>query len=162
MRKSFLTLIILTLSVLSYSQTNVSSWRKFESNPNLIKTVGPEYNTFVKQNYSDSIPQSDLSEYKAYLRWMNFWSKRLGEDNTGNLSYEPYFEAAKNLAINPYCDGSDLADWELIGPVTSDEQNQGLITEVLYDPVNPDVPLISSNHGGLWKFNTNNSERIKK
>ena len=91
MQKSILTMVLLILSVLSYSQTNVSSWRKFEADPNLIKTVGTEYSNFIRQNYSDSIPQSDLSEYKAYLRWMNFWSKRLGEDNTGNLSYDGFY-----------------------------------------------------------------------
>lgn len=34
MKKSFLTLIFLVLSVLTFSQTNVSSWRKFEADPN--------------------------------------------------------------------------------------------------------------------------------
>ena len=142
------------LTSVTYGQINISSWRAFEENPELIKTQASIYETFINDTYPDSIPQNLRSEYKAYLRYMYFWQRRLGEDAQGELSYKPYYQAAIDNKQNPICLSDPLADWGLIEPGYEISQNQGLISEVLYDPLNPDEPLVSSNHGGLWKFNS--------
>jgi len=146
--------ILLFLSTISYSQINITSWRAFEKNPELIKTQRIDYDNFIKNTYPDSIPIALKSEYKAYLRYMYFWQRRLGEDSNGKLSYTPYYQAAKNLLQNPICLSDQLANWSIIEPGQTYVQNEGLVTEVLYDQDNPQEPIISSNHGGLWKYDS--------
>lgn len=154
MKKYFLFISAIFIVSIAFSQMTMSSWRAFEDNPNLLKTENSKFQDYISKTYRDSIPEEQRSEYKAYLRYMYFWQRRLGQYDDEILSYQPYYEAALDFSQNPICTSTDLANWELLGPHSTTSQNLGLITEVLYDAENPNVPLISSNHGGLWKFNT--------
>ncbi len=152
MKKLVILLFCTVISLTIFGQQSIDSWRKFESNPELIKTEGTLYSNYIQANYPTNIPEESFGEYKSYLRYMYYWQRRLGIDAQGDLSYEPYYEAAKDMLINPICVTDPLANWESLEPGIATSQNQGLISEVLYDPNNPGEPLISSNHGGLWKF----------
>jgi photosystem II stability/assembly factor-like uncharacterized protein len=153
--KPQLILIFAFMVQIVFSQLNVSSWRQIENNPNLLKTLQEPYEQFYAQKYQDSLHP----EFKAYNRYLRYWNDRLGVDSNGELSYTPYFQAALSNASNSICTGDDPADWQLMGPSYHPEkQQQGLFTEVLYDDAYPDKLLISSNHGGLWKFNPNTNK----
>jgi hypothetical protein len=149
--------ILLTADYL-HSQTNFMSWRTFEANPDLLKTQLDEFETYFAENYSDSMPAHEKSELKAFLRYKHFWFTRLGSYTENKLSYKPYYDAVVSFSQNPICDENDQANWELLGPFEAIEenygpiQNSGLISELLYDPLDPERLLISSNHGGLWIF----------
>ena len=149
MKKKILILYFVISVLTGFSQLNLSSWRQMESDPELMKTLPDQYNKYFTSKFSDTMP----SEFKAYLRYLDYWYGRVGLDANDKYSYIPYLEALKGNMTNSICDGSDPADWELMGPSYHPKQQQGLFTEVLYDPIYPDKLLASSNHGGLWKFN---------
>lgn len=86
---------------------------------------------------------------------MNHWGRRLGYNSNNELSYDPYSQVALDFIDNPICVSDNYANWEPLQKYNSSVQQDGLITEVLYDPQNPDEPIISSNHGGLWKYKDN-------
>ncbi len=148
-----LTLLLLS-PVLLQAQMNPYSWQQMLSNPNLHKTLPQQYEQYMHATYSDSdtMPRA----YKHYARYMQYWHNRLGVDAQGNLSYQPYFDAIIANRAQPVCNGNDPAHWELLDVPMTKAQEQGLFTEILPDPDYPERYLISSNHGGIWKFNPDN------
>lgn len=147
-------ILLLTIGSTAFSQMTISSWRAFENNPELMKTQLDDYQNYIRVNYPDSIPGEEFGEYKAFLRFMYYWHGRVDYDEQGELSYKPYHNAVKQYLLNPVCISDPLANWEVLEKVQNYSQEEGLITEILYDPQNPDDLLASSNHGGLWKYNS--------
>ncbi len=155
-RLLFYSLTLLLLSpVCLQAQMNPYSWQEMISNPNLHKTLPQQYEQYMRSTYTDTdtMPRA----YKHYARYMKYWHNRLGVDAQGNLSYEPYFDAIMANREQSVCNGNDPAHWELLDVPITEGQEQGLFTEILPDPDYSERYLISSNYGGLWKFNPSNN-----
>jgi hypothetical protein len=149
MKKHIFLFILLLISVALFGQFDPASWRQFESDPDLLKTLKSQY----EENYYNHFGDSLHPEFKQYRRYLSYWHPRLGVNTDGEISYNPYLNLVLEAATNPICDENDPADWQLMGPSIHPKQQQGLFTEVLYDPEYPERLLASTNHGGLWKYN---------
>jgi hypothetical protein len=151
--KPYLLIIILTfflIQVNGQNEINDNYWKILCNDPSEFSNVMDSFNLYIQRNYPDSVPKDKEIYIKDYHRFVNFWQHRLGLSES-NLSYEPYFQAVKANMINPICQGEDLANWQILGPTHHTSQELGLVTEVLDDPNNPNVYLLSSELGGIWK-----------
>ena len=143
-------LICLLLPATNYGQSNDEYWRLLEVNPQNFTAITDSFELYIADEYPDSIPQSKLANIKDYYRFVNHWKSRIGIIND-TLSYLPYTEAALANLLDPYCDVSDPADWDLLGPKSYSTQWLGLVEEVIADPRNDDSYILSAENGGLWK-----------
>lgn len=149
MKKIYLIVILIFAASLSFSQSEDYSWTALVGNPASFDSICNDYENYISTTYGDSIPESAKPAYKDYLRFKYFWQNRLAEVD-GELSYLPYTEASVENLLNPICNDGDTADWIEIGPVSYPTQWLGLVNEVLYDSLNPDRIIISSDRGGIW------------
>ncbi len=156
MKKKYLFLCLAVFNIqLIFAQVTDSYWERMYDNPSDFIEDVKTFDQYINTTYRDSIPQEKLGNIKNYHRFVHFWKSRLGKVNN-TISYEPYQKAIQNLSINGgYCNSDDLANWELIGPVKSNTQFLGLVSQVLHDPNNPENYIISSDYGGLWKSQPN-------
>ncbi len=159
MKKILILLIVLFLTELTIAQENDYSWYKIIDDPRNFWQDVHEYESYYKSEYPESIPEEKLGNIKDFYRFVNYWNSRLGIVD-GELSYEPYIEAIKEFNLNPYCEGTDPAQWELLGPVAYSSQYLGLVDEVLGDPNNPNNFIIGSQRGGIWKNQTSGNSWV--
>ncbi len=153
MKKTILIALGLLMIQLVNAQSEDYMWTALQGDPAAWDSICESYDDYITQTYGDSIPDSVLSAYKNYLRYKYIWGRRLGVVD-GNPSYIPYTEAATYNMLNPICEDGDSANWQVMGPVAYHEQKLGLVDEVLYDPLNPDRIIISSDRGGIWVRDT--------
>lgn len=148
MKKIALICLLLFTNSLLFAQISINSWNKAVTNGNNFYSITTAYDHYLKTNFSDSLPKEKLSEIKNYYRFLNFWKSRLGVENS-ITNYDDYF---RNLAaISGFCYEEDSANWEVMGPSELPDQYLGLVQQVLYDPENPEISILSTEHGGLWK-----------
>jgi hypothetical protein len=150
--KKFLYLFLISFLInnITIAQINDEYWKQLEVNVQNFTSITDSFNTYISNQYPDSIPTVMLPNIKDYYRFVNFWKSRLGLVND-TLSYLPYTEATLNNLFDPYCESSDPAQWELLGPTSQPSQELGLVSAVLFDPDNPGSYLLSAENGGIWK-----------
>ena len=154
MKKITLSLCLLFCSLFTYGQSNDFKWMQIVHDANNFINIADSFQTFILAEYSDSIPKEKLPNIKDYYRYYKFWKSRLSYEQ-GNASHDTYLQATNSLNNSGgYCNQQDLANWELHGPATLPCQNLGLVSEVLGNPSNPNDIILSSEHGGLWKYQT--------
>lgn len=148
MKKIALICLLLFTNSLLFAQISAKSWKNVLIHCFDFYAITSAYDNYLKTTFPDSIPKEKLSEIKNYYRFLNFWKSRLGVANNAT-NFEDYFN---NLsAITGYCYETDSADWKVIGPSALPDQYLGLVQQVLYDPENPGLSILSTEHGGLWK-----------
>lgn len=149
MKKILLFIICIFLLKLVPAQSDDYSWTALINNAASYDSICNAFDNYILTNYTDSIPESALPAIKRYHRYRYFWNSRLGIEN-GITSYMPYTKAAIDNMLNPICEGTDDAEWELIGPSEYTDQELGLVDEVLFDPENTNRIIISVDRGGIW------------
>jgi len=161
--KKIIILFTLYLAATSlFSQINDLYWKRIKSDPKNYVTIIEDYQNWLKTKYPDSIPSGALPNLKEFYRYVNYWTPRLGTDENGEFSYLNYYDVASDVYLDPICDTSDLAQWELVGPDSLPEQQLGLVDEILYNPRVSDEYLISPNHGGIWKSQSSGNSWVNK
>lgn len=151
MKKLLVSFIALFVLISGFSQDNDNYWEALYTSPYDYSTLVDSFYIYVNSTYPDSIPYDKLKNIKEFHRFVYFWNGRMGIMND-SLSYLPYSIAAKENSHTPYCSSADPAQWELKGPETLEHVWLGLVAEVLYDPNNPDNYILSSDHGGIWRY----------
>lgn len=149
MNKILLFIICIFLLKLVPAQSDDYSWTALIGDAASYDSICNAYDDYILSTYPDSIPESVMPALKRYHRYNFFWNSKLGLVNN-EASYMPYTKAAVNNMLNPICEGSDDADWELLGPSSFTEQFLGLVDEVLHDPLDASRILISCDRGGIW------------
>lgn len=134
------------------AQTFRSFVYKMQNEPEYISETLSDFYEFLDENFPNGIPQDRLSEYKDVMRYFNIWKSRLGIKD-GVLSQYPYIEYSQKNAITPIRPDMDAAAWELISPKRFPTQILGLVSEVLSDYSADGNHILSSENGGLWRFN---------
>jgi hypothetical protein len=86
MKKHIFLFILLLISVALFGQFDPASWRQFESDPDLLKTLKSQY----EENYYNHFGDSLHPEFKQYRRYLSYWHPRLGVNTDGEISYDPY------------------------------------------------------------------------
>ena len=153
--KNILSLLFVFAVIQLAGQTNDNSWKAVNRDGSNFYTIKNQFDSYLQQEYPDSIPKSKLSNIKDYYRTINFWKSRLSIDNDA-VSSLPYIESINTFMSQSYCTGTDPANWELVGPSNfpASQQVNGLVTQVLNDPNNPNSYLLSSDYAGIWKNQT--------
>lgn len=149
------TLFLLFVCSQIYAQLRQSSsWQEIKYSPENTISVVNNYENYLNTVDVNTLSDPEVFDIKQYYRFMNFWKSRVAVDASGNYDYTLYTKLAQTIQYDPFCEGSDPANWQLLGPVAYSDQNLGLVDEVLYDHSSGDY-LISSDRGGLWKRRNN-------
>ena len=128
MKNQFLSFLLAIFCTGLFAQNNDYMWKVLQDNAADYDSICTAYENYLQTTYPDSIPKSAIGAVKRYHRHKYFWNSRLGLDN-GQTSYLPYNKALTNIS-DPLCDGSDDANWELLGPSSHANQTLGLVQEV--------------------------------
>ena len=146
MKNNILTTIILTISLVSFSQTWEENAYKKNKNANFFD---------LKKSFDDyrkTTPYSKGNGYKPYARNIDFLEPRVDEDGyfPSNALWEEWLKLKHKK--------SSTSNWVPLGPFdvpiiisNNKKRGNGRINCIEFDPNNEDVFWVGAPGGGLWK-----------
>ena len=151
-------LAILFMAKMGYAQT-ADYLGQIKSSSDPLDVI---YNRIDSLVATDTSSQN-LRNVKEYLRFRNIWDKRLPGNTLG--SRVEYANYVTQNAANPICNQTDLAAWQIMGPLTYESDNRqynGLVKEVLCNPNDPNDIILGALESGIWKYRsvTNTWENV--
>lgn len=151
-------LAILFMAKMGYAQT-ADYLGQIKSSSDPLDVI---YNRIDSLVATDTSSQN-LRNVKEYLRFRNIWDKRLPGNTLG--SRVEYANYVTQNAANPICNQTDLAAWQIMGPLTygnATGQYNGLVKEVLCNPNDPNDIILGALESGIWKYRsvTNTWENV--
>jgi len=153
MKKYLVTLALISLSFVSYSQAPYWNQPINDSTAN-YQTMVHNADSFYVTLPPDT---AEGSEFALYEKWKTFWEPRV--DETG--SFEPYASAMTSMFNNTnYCNGSGIYNeqWSQVGHSFTEingtsSKGQGWATKIVTNSDNSKLYL-GAKRGGLWKDST--------
>ncbi|MFD2565265.1 VPS10 domain-containing protein [Aquimarina rubra] len=169
MKKRFLFLIVLLLSISVHSQKKevTRNIQEILSNPFTSKKDGgkrtfddiiKEADTFFKITCPGltfaELSQGDFrdGDFVKYQRWKSFWKHHLNEDGTLGDFTQSNISQKRSSSAN--CQDSDYnAEWSAVNYNGNFgyQIDMGRVSSIGFHPTNPDIFWVGAAFGGIWK-----------